>query len=107
MPTLTVRRDKGWTDKFRKYRILVDGEEIGRLGEGEHLCHPIAAGVHVVEAKIDWCGSRPLRLEIGTEDQLVVVRGALRGWRLLFAGFRVFLNQHEYLTLELVDGEAD
>jgi hypothetical protein len=63
MPTLTVQRDKGWADKIRKYRILLDGAEIGRLSEGQVLRQQITGGPHFVEAKIDWCGSRPLHFE--------------------------------------------
>ena len=101
MPTLTVQRDKGWADKIRKYRILLDGVEIGRIGEGEVLRQQISDGPHAIEAKIDWCGSRPLHFNAQSEDQVVVVRSALRGWRLLLGIFYVFFNRRGYLLLEL------
>ena len=101
MPTLTVRRDKGWADKIRMYRILVDGVEIGQLGEGEVLRQEISYGPHVMEAKVDWCGSRPLRFEAQSADQVVLVRSTLRGWRTFLALFYVIFNRDGYLTLEL------
>jgi hypothetical protein len=101
MPTLTVQRDKGWADKIRKYRILLDGAEIGRLGEGEVLHQQITNGPHVIEAKIDWCGSRPLHFNAQSEDKVVLVRSALRGWRLLLGIFYVLFNRRGYLLLEL------
>jgi|SRR5690349_5035066 len=100
MVTLTVRRDKGWSDKLRKYRILLDGREIGRIGEGEVVRHPLTQGAHVIEARIDWCGSRPLEFEARATDKDVLVRSALRGWRLLFGLSYVLFNRRRYLTLE-------
>jgi hypothetical protein len=81
MATLTVRRDKGYADKFRKYRIRLDGLEIGQLAEGTVLCQDINEGPHVVEAKIDWCGSQPLDFHALAGEQVLLVRSALRGWR--------------------------
>jgi hypothetical protein len=83
------------------YRILVDGVEIGRLGEGATLAHQVSEGPHVVQATIDWCGSQPLNFEAKSEDLVVTLKSALRGWRMFFIGFYVFFNRHGYLTLGL------
>jgi myo-inositol catabolism protein IolC len=101
MTTLTVQRDNGWADKLRKYRILVDGVEIGRLGENEKLFHQVGEGLHVIDARVDWCGSRPLKFEARSEDLEVTVKSSLRGWRVFLALFYVIFNRHRYLTLDL------
>ncbi len=101
MPTLTVRRDRGWADCFRAYRVLVDGIEIGKLPPGGTLHHEISNDAHVVEAKIDWCGSSPLALEASENDRTVVVRSALRGFRLFLALLYVTAERDRYLRLEL------
>jgi hypothetical protein len=36
MPTITISRDSGWADRLREYRILVDGVEMARVGNGEN-----------------------------------------------------------------------
>ncbi|MBN4071946.1 hypothetical protein JYT83_00860 [bacterium AH-315-F18] len=102
MPNLTVLRDNGWTDKIRNYRILVDGIEIGSLGEGAKLKHPISEGPHVIEAKIDWCGSHPLEFSTTTEDQTVVVKSGLRGWRVFLSIYYITFGRRNYITLELL-----
>ena len=102
MPTLTVRREKSWADKIRKYRILVDGLEVGQIGGGDMLRQWIENGPHVIEAKIDWCRSQPFLFETQSEDHVVHVRSALCGWRVLFSLFYVVFHRREYLTLELV-----
>jgi hypothetical protein len=100
-PSLTVRRDEGWADCLRRYRIILDGVEIGQLGEGEELCQEIGDGQHVIEARIDWAGSQPLRFEVRSRDQFVLVKSALRGWRVLLAVFYVIFAWRRYLSLEL------
>lgn len=106
MPTLTVRRDKGFADKLRKYRILLDGVEIGKLAEGTALRQDISEGPHVVEARVDWCGSQPLEFDARAGEQVAVVRSALRGWRIMLVFFYVIFNRRGYLTLELQQRKA-
>jgi hypothetical protein len=101
VPTLIVRRDKGWADKVRKYRILLDGADIGAIGEGEELRKEIAAGTHEVQARIDWCGSRRLKIEAHANDIAVQVSSALRGWRLFLASFYVLFRRNDYLRIDL------
>jgi len=102
MSTLTIQRDTGWADKFRKYRILVDGVEVGQLGEREMLRHEISEGPHAIEAKIDWCGGRPLQFEAKSKEQFFLVRSALRGWRLLIVPFYLFFNRYGYLKIDQI-----
>jgi hypothetical protein len=102
VPTLTVLRDRGFIDKLRKYSIFVDGLEAGQVSDGGALHLQITPGHHVVEAKIDWCGSRPLHFYAQLEHEVVRVRSGLRGWRFFLVFFYVIFNRHGYLTLELV-----
>lgn len=101
MVTITVHRDKGYADKLRKYQVLLNGVEIGRLAEGDKLVHQVSEGRHVIEAKVDWCGSKPLSFEANANDVSVTVKSALRGWRVLLAGLYAIFNRRGYLTLEL------
>lgn len=102
MPYLTIGRSKAYADKCRKYRMLLDGEEIGRIGEGRLLHIEIAEGAHTLQAKIDWCGSRPLHFEAHSEEEVFVdVVSALRG---RFTPFRLWkyliFDTRGYLLLE-------
>jgi hypothetical protein len=106
VPTLIVRRDKGYADKIRKYRILLDSVEIGQLAEGAELCEQISEGPHVAEARIDWCGSQSLEFQARAGEQILVVRSSLRGWRVILALFYVMFNKRGYLVLELQQGSA-
>jgi hypothetical protein len=103
MPRLAIRRDRGWADKFRSYTITLDGREIGSLDECTTLCQEIARGPHRVEARIDWCRSETLQVHAQDADLDVLVKSALRGWRILLAPFYLVLNTRRYLTVELAN----
>jgi hypothetical protein len=104
MIILAVQRGKGWRDKIRKYRILIDGVEIGRLAEGETIIRDVEDGSHVLEARIDWCGSPQFRFEARSEHVVVTVRSAHWSWRAFFFPFyTLFINRHEYLALEIAE----
>ena len=106
MPTLTIRRDAGWADKIRDYRIIVDEAEIGRLSEGAEMSRSVPSGPHVLEARIDWCGSRPLHFDVRSEDLMVIVRSGLRGWRVFLATYYILFERRAYLKAELVERAA-
>jgi hypothetical protein len=58
------RPRRGGRDFFRRYRVIVDGVERGKLGRGQELSIEVTPGVHEVEGRIDWCSSGPLRIDV-------------------------------------------
>jgi hypothetical protein len=98
MPTIAISRDSGWGDRLREYRILVDGVEMARVGNGETMSLAISAGKHELSLKISWCGSNTVRFEIFEDQSLRFSCGSsLRGTRLLLAYYYVLFAPHEYL----------
>jgi hypothetical protein len=61
-----------WTDRFRDYEILVDGEPAGRIGNGGEARISVAPGSHTVRLKIDWGWSPAITVDVeaGTERVL-------------------------------------
>ncbi len=56
--TLRVgRREGGYRDRVRAYKVMLDGEEVGAIKHGETHEQPIDAGQHELRIKIDWSGS--------------------------------------------------
>ncbi|MFG1925932.1 hypothetical protein [Cryptosporangium sp. NPDC048952] len=75
---LVVIRTSSWArDIWRRYRIELDGQHIGKLKRGESLTTEITPGPHRVQALIDVDGSHPLDLTArpGEEVRLVVEPG--------------------------------
>jgi hypothetical protein len=64
---IVVTRPAGfYQDAVRRYRILIDGQEAGRLKRGDSLRHTVQAGRHSVVAKIDWSGSPAAQVDVPT-----------------------------------------
>jgi hypothetical protein len=68
--TLRVTRDPAkWRDKWRAYRILVDGVQVGKVRRGESASVALTPGAHRVRLRIDWCTSPELAVEIAAGRQ--------------------------------------
>jgi hypothetical protein len=103
MATLRISRDRGYADKIRAYKILLNDVPIGKLNEGKELETQIPPGKHRVKAKIDWCGSPELEFEaIGNEQIIFKCESNLRGLRVFLAFFFVLLSWNQYLKLTKV-----
>jgi hypothetical protein len=99
MPQLRIRRDRRWADKLGRYEILLDGRSLGLLAEGATLCQEITPGPHIIQARINWCGSEGLHFE-ATGDVDFSVKNAHAGWRILLAAFYAVFDPGRYLTIE-------
>lgn len=56
--TLRLRRDQQpWTDKLQRYKVVLDGEQSGKIAAGQTVEIPVMAGTHRLQLRIDWTGS--------------------------------------------------
>ncbi len=70
-----VRPAGDYASRMRQFVIVIDGEAVGGLSEGEAQTFAVSAGTHTVRAKIDWCRSRRLTLDLSEHDQAQLVCG--------------------------------
>ena len=70
MASLTIVRDSGYADRIRAYRVILDGQKIGEIRNGETKQFPIAPGRHRIALKVDWCGSKPVDFTVTETDNL-------------------------------------
>ncbi len=69
MSTISLaRRPGGWVDRARKYKVLVDGKQVGTIGQGQRQSFDVPQGPHEVTLKIDWAQSPPLRLDLAEDE---------------------------------------
>ena len=98
--TIRVTRSTSYADRIRAYRILIDGRQQATIKAGQNVDIPVTAGHHSVVAKIDWCGSPTLDLNIAEGQTITLACGSnLLGLRGLMAFVYVFFLPNEYLTL--------
>jgi hypothetical protein len=76
MSELVIRRKRvWWMDRLRDYRMLVDGEEVARVANGAEARIPVEPGPHIVQMRIDWCGSLPLAVDVAPGETRVLSCG--------------------------------
>lgn len=102
---LLSRPAKGRTDRRRSYKIFIDREHRVTLRHGEDAKVSVAAGAHTVQARIDWCRSRRVDLDLGDQQRAVLlcqsgIKSPLLG--LLYAT----LWSGRYIDLQLIRVES-
>ena len=76
MSTLTVVRERVyWADLLRAYTLLVDGEAVGQIKQGETIKVEIPSKTVRVQMKIDWATSEELEID-GFHDVALRCRAA-------------------------------
>jgi hypothetical protein len=65
MASIEVQREfSGLTDHLRSYKIVLDGEVVGRLRPGESCAFDVAPGSHEFFLKIDWGRSEKISVNL-------------------------------------------
>lgn len=98
MTAIEIHRRKGWRDKFRKYRVVIDGNEVGRLRERDTGTYAVEPGAHEVMARIDWTGSPALLIEVPVGGVVRLEFGPSSG---LIQPILAIFGLAPYLTLEV------
>jgi hypothetical protein len=92
-----------WRDLLRRYRILIDGREVGRLRRDATQQYPVLPGSHTVQARIDWTGSPelPVTVEEGQVLDLVVRPRSPTRWLSIPDHLKLFFGRDRWLILEV------
>jgi hypothetical protein len=93
-----TREHSGRRDRRRRYKVLLDDEQVGTIGDREVQAYLVAPGEHVVRLKLDWTTSNKVTVQLGeTEDINLVCRpggGDLR------TAFDAVFKHRSYMKLE-------
>jgi hypothetical protein len=101
--TISVSRDSGYADRRRDYRVLLDGAEIGRIGNGGQKSFEISPGRHQLMLKIDWCRSNIVDFNSPDGGSAQFKSGSsLRGWRLALLLHYATFGFRNYLWLRAI-----
>jgi hypothetical protein len=97
---IKISRDSGIADRIREYRVLLDGAEIGRIGNGETKSFEILPGQHQLVMKVDWCATGAINF-LAVQNQIEAFKcgSNLRGAKLFLAFYYAFFARSKYLWL--------
>ena len=73
MSNLNITRKQGFFGRFRKLKILVDGEIVASVGGSDSASIAVAPGHHSVTVKMDWVESQPLELDVTDGETVNIV----------------------------------
>jgi hypothetical protein len=73
MPTLIVRRPNDWGGRFRRLKVVVDGQEAAGLRMNQETRLDLAPGRHEVFGRMDWMRSPELAVTLNDATPAVVV----------------------------------
>jgi len=83
MATIKIKRTNDYVNALRDYRLFIDGQKIGTIGNNQIKEFDIPIGQHSLSAKIDWCSSPDFSFETNGSDSKIILLGAIRSWRWL------------------------
>ena len=95
---ITLRRPAEVTNSGRRYKIYVDGVKVAAIRVGKTIEIPVAAGPHTVKAKLDWCSSPEVTVDVAPGRPSGLTVGTFGSVR------KMLMNQlfypSKYLTLD-------
>lgn len=97
---IRIKRDSGYADRVRAYKIVLDGEVIGKIKNGQTVELDLQPGNHQLHMKIDWCRSNIVDFE--TNGSLIEFEcgSNLRGMKLLLAIVYIIFLPSQYIWLK-------
>ena len=97
MAQITVNRISGYSNKLRKIKLVLDNQEIDEIKDGEIRTIKVTPGKHKLIAKIDWCQSNEIELNIKDEENRQVT---LKGTNPFLVLYYITFGRNSYLKLE-------
>ena len=67
---IRITRASEYVDSIRKYKVFVDGKNIGIIKSGMIEEFKTSAGEHVIYLKIDWCRSNKIAFH-STDNEIL------------------------------------
>jgi uncharacterized membrane protein len=99
---IIIARGNAYTDRYRKYEVLLDELKIGELAAAGTFRHEVTAGHHTLSLKIDWGGSRPLEIDVNPGESLSFQAGNKSDINALPAFWYALFTPRTYLFLDRI-----
>jgi hypothetical protein len=61
---IRVRSGTAYRDYLRRYRVMIDGHEVGKIRDNEVLDFPVEPGEHTIRLTIVWTGSPDVAVSV-------------------------------------------
>ena len=101
---IEISRVSNYSDRLRKYKIIVDDKEISDLKDGEIKQLELDEGNHNIYLKIDWCRSNKVDFYTPKDEIIRFECGSsIIGWKRFIAFVYITFLKNQYLWLKIKD----
>ena len=73
MGTLIIKRKAELANRFRDYKVYINGQKAGTIANGNTEEYALPPGAHTVYCKIDWCTSNAVEVS-GDTDHIKILQ---------------------------------
>ena len=95
-----IRRNSGYVDLLRAYKVVLDGNVVGKVKNGQQIEVAVSQGKHELFLKIDWCRSNVIEFENdGSSDIEFECGSNLEGLKILLLILYVTFFRSKYIRL--------
>ena len=98
---LTITRGSAYVDRARAYKIMVDGQEVGRIKNDRTETIAVPAGEHELSLKVDWASSPTVSFDVAPGEEVRYICKPTAN--AFFALLQSVLARKNYITLEPED----
>jgi hypothetical protein len=98
---IVLTRSSEWMNRARSFKVLINGQQTGTIGNGASESFAVSPGSHKVSCKVDWCSSREfdINLQPGETAYLRVQSGMKYYWQFVLPMIIVlFINAYLIFT---------
>jgi uncharacterized membrane protein YhdT len=89
---IILSRNNEFLNRTRAYRVFIDGEEVGKIGNATTEEFQLAEGKHTIKCKIDWCSSGEHTIETNGNDNIYLqVKSGMKYFMTLYIIMMVWL----------------
>jgi len=97
---INIKRDSGYADQLRNYKVILDGKVIGEIADGKTESFKVPAGAHTLRLSIDYIKSNKISFECGSDEATnFECKNNLRGKRYFLLPLYLTILMSKYLTL--------
>jgi hypothetical protein len=100
---IKLTRLGSYADKLRTYKIFIDGVYQGGIKANETTYFTVSKGKHIIYAKIDWCRSNKLQIDVEDTVLELEIGSSLEGYMLFFIILYITIFKNRYLWIRKKD----
>ena len=98
---IRIKRESEFRDRLRAYKVVLDGNVVGEINNGQQLELKVTPGKHRLQLKIDWGWSNIVDFEMNDCDIEFQCGSNLRGFKILLAILYVTIFSNQYIWLRV------